>query len=183
MFIPFPDCVHWQKKRSVRKTLHQLWTRVRRRMLAPGRVGNRRHQPRRIDKTKENGDESFQTYGAQGHVARDDRDCDDAAWLDALLQSAGSEWRAVHGDGRGRRLPGESASKEARDSTDRSPLHSIGAFQSGSRPEAEYASSSSQAQRSIYAGHVRNRFSRRFVRTVVGCSLPDEMYLRLTLCQ
>jgi hypothetical protein len=73
---------------------------------------------------KDNGDESFQTLGTQNAVARDNRDCDDAARLDAVLQSAGGESGAFHGHGRRRRLPSEAAGKEARESTHRNPVRS-----------------------------------------------------------
>jgi len=113
-------------------------------MLAPDKAGNRRQQPRRINKRKDNGDGSFQTLGTQNAVARDNRGCDDAAWLDAVLQSSGSESSALYGYGHRRRSPSdEAASKEARESTDRSPFHSGRAFQPGNWSKAEYSSSRS----------------------------------------
>src|SRR5438046_9350146 len=95
LFISFPDAVHWQENRSVRKSAHcaahsmpdeQKWQTAS-------------HSPRRIDEGKDNGDEAFQTIVTQDSVARDNRSCDDAPMLDAALPSAGSESGSCDGGG------------------------------------------------------------------------------------
>jgi hypothetical protein len=142
LFIRFPDGVHCQEKRSVRRIAH--YVRIRRRMNAPDGAGNRRHQPCRIDKRKDNGDESLQTVATQNTVARDNRGCDDASRLDAVLQGTGSKSSDFYGYGRRRRLPSEeAANKEAREGTERNPLYSGRTLQAGNRSKAEYPSSRS----------------------------------------
>src|SRR5260370_10196713 len=101
LFSSFPDAVHWQEKRSVRKIPH----------CAPafdaGRTEVATGVPSRAESTKgkDNGDESFQTLVTQDPVARDNRGCDAAAGLGAILQGAGGESGAFHGKGRRRTLP------------------------------------------------------------------------------
>src|SRR5438477_1932875 len=162
LFIRFPDAVHWQEKRSVRKSAHcaahsmpdeQKWQTAS-------------HSPRRIDEGKDNGDESSQTIVTQDSVARDHRCCDDAV-LDAVLQRAGSEPGAFHANGRRRRLPGaEAAAKEVRESTDRKQLHSGRTLEPCSRSKEECPSSRSQAGSGSRARYLKNWFAQLPVRTV-----------------
>src|SRR5690242_17885503 len=93
LFISIPDRVHWQEKRSVRKSAHYA-----RAFDAGGPEVQAGVTGRAESKGKENGDGSFQTLVTEDSVARDHRGGDDAARVGALLQSTGGESRAFHGN-------------------------------------------------------------------------------------
>jgi hypothetical protein len=76
-----------------------------------------------INDREDDGNELLQTLGTQDSVAGDNRFGGDPGWLDAVLQSTGSESGDFHSDGRGRRLPGkERAPQEKRESADGNQL-------------------------------------------------------------
>jgi hypothetical protein len=81
LFIPFPDCVHWQKKRGVRKRMHDAGA------FRSG--GLARSKPQKLKRGKDYGHEKFQSFVAENGVGRDSGSRGDAAGVDAVVQGAG----------------------------------------------------------------------------------------------